>query len=218
MWYYPKGVANILSQFRMIAYSRWMITFDTSKYNKSGNIEDLSYNVTTQEGVKYKFSPMPQELHVHRIGIKQDKNIFGNKSANNMTIFGGSYHTLVENDNEPIREVIGVISIIGTNEELSEDAEEDNPKENSEITGVKHSNKNVQFKDVIYIVTKSRDRFSKRDKLRADRVRRLQHVASFPLDETLKYSVMTNGIKNNQIMVRDIEMCIDMLDKSRYIT
>ena len=155
---------------------------------------------------------------MHRIGIKQDKNIFGNKSANNMTIFGGSYHTLVENDNEPIREVIGVISIIGTNEELSEDAEEDNPKENSEITGVKHSNKNVQFKDVIYIVTKSRDRFSKRDKLRADRVRRLQHVASFPLDETLKYSVMTNGIKNNQIMVRDIEMCIDMLDKSRYIT
>ena len=72
------------------------------------------------------------------------------------------------------------------------------------------------MEDAIKTVTKSRDRFSKRDQLRANRVRRLQHVASFPSDEILKYLV-TNSIKNNPITVRDIKMCVDMLGKSRYI-
>ena len=57
-----------------------------------------------------------------------------------------------------------------TNEEPSEDIEDDNSKADLEITGVKHGNKNVRFEDAIDTVTKSRDRFSKRDQLRADRV------------------------------------------------
>ena len=42
------------------------------------------------------------------------------------------------------------------------------------ITGVTQSNKKVSFVDTIVTIAKSRDRFSTRDQIRADKVRRLQ--------------------------------------------
>ena len=42
----------------------------------------------------------------------------------------------------------------------------------------------------------SKKRFTRRDQNQADRVCRYQHVGGHPSDATLKYSSVTNGIKN----------------------
>jgi hypothetical protein len=74
----------------------------------------------------------------------------------------------------------------------------------------------VSENDAIDSITKNKNNFSKRDQLNAVRVQRFQHVAAHPSDETLIYSAMTNGIRNNPITKRDITMALNMLGKSRY--
>ena len=90
--------------------------------------------------------------------------------------------------------------------------------EDHEIPGLLLNSKMVHFADAIDTVKKSRARFSRRDQLRADRVRRLQHVAGFPSDETLTHSVVTNGIENNPISKRDVQICQEMLGRSKCIS
>jgi hypothetical protein len=75
------------------------------------------------------------------------------------------------------------------------------------ITGVSTHD----VKDAIDKIEKSKQKFSKRDQLRASRVRRFQHVAAHPSDETMIYSAMTNSIKNSPITKRDVKMAYDML-------
>ena len=53
--HYPGGVANMLSQFRMIVYSKWRMTYDAVKFHRSGNIDDLNYDVTTPQCIQCKF-------------------------------------------------------------------------------------------------------------------------------------------------------------------
>ena len=65
-------------------------------------------------------------------------------------------------------------------------------------------------------VENSKKNFTKRDQLRVHRVRRFQHVAAHPSDETIIYSSMTNGIRNNPITKRDVKMALEMLGRSRY--
>ena len=216
VWYYPQGVANILSQFRMIVFSKWRMTFDAAKYHRSGNIDDLSYDVTTPAGIQCKFKPTPQGLHVFKINSRDGKNIFGKSSTDNITTFGGSCHALVENQNRPSPDVTGVLNtdeLLEDNNDISSDSE----VESADVTGVADSEKRVRFADAIDTEEKSRDRFSKRDQIKADRVRRLQYVAGFPSDETLMYSILTNGIKNNPISRRDVMICKEMLGKSRHV-
>lgn len=119
----------------------------------------------------------------------------------------------------------------GTREDSNSGGSGDQSSRGSDLTGVNselvgdRSNeqevsdveKRARFADAIDTIEKSKARFSKRDQLAADRVRRVQHVAGFPSDDTLIYSVMTNGIKNNPISKRDILICKDMLVKSRYM-
>ena len=64
---------------------------------------------------------------------------------------------------------------------------------------------------------KSCSRFSKRDKLRADTVRRLQYVEAFTSDINLVYSVMTNSVRNNPISRRDINVYNDIIVRSKNI-
>ena len=47
---------------------------------------------------------------------------------------------------------------------------------------------------------------------------RFQHVAGFLLDSTITHSNNTNGIKNNSITQRDLELSTDILGPSRYIS
>ena len=62
----------------------------------------------------------------------------------------------------------------------------------------------------------SKKQFSKRDRLKAELVRRFQHVAGVPSDATLIHLVTTNGIRNNPITKRDILIAHEMLGRSKY--
>ena len=64
VWYYPDSIAKILSQFQMIIYSKWRMTYDVTKYYKSSNIEDLCYNIIILEEYECKFRHTRQELYV----------------------------------------------------------------------------------------------------------------------------------------------------------
>ena len=55
LWFYPEEVANIFSQCRIAAYSKWSIACDTDRYHKTGIDKDLCYDVKTNEGVVCNF-------------------------------------------------------------------------------------------------------------------------------------------------------------------
>ena len=166
---------------------------------------------------------MAQGLHAHKIK-RCDNNAFGTQSVDNVTIFGGDYHALLEDSDRPSADFAGVDaegdgvmnglgSAVGhANDPSSKGTANDEGSNNNE-----NSAKRATFADEIETIDKSRARLSKRGQLRADRVRRLQHVAGFLSDDALVYSVMTNGIKNNPISKRDIEICKDMLGRSKYL-
>ena len=169
VWYYPEGVANILSQHRMVVNSGWDIEYSTKEFRKTNNLSSLKYECVTAEGVKCTFSPNKEGLHVldctKYFGIGKDGYIFGNNITNNN----------VDNGNDMFR------SIHGTIENAAAFVSIDN------------------VDDVIDTSSKSKNNFSKRDQSKATRVRRFQHVAAHPSDDTLIYSAMTNGIKNYPI-------------------
>ena len=99
-------------------------------------------------------------------------------------MFGRTYHVVTESD--------GQDSNVVTFEESNVEAEESGrPTYNQ-----------VRFDDTIDTVDKSRSRFSKRDQLRKDRVRRFQHVEAFPEDITMACAVQTNSVRNNTISKR----------------
>ena len=67
-------------------------------------------------------------------------------------------------------------------------------------------------------IEKSRSRFSKRNQLRADGVRRLQHADAFPESDTMSHATQTNGLFSNPISKRDIDAYNDVLGKSKCIS
>ena len=68
--------------------------------------------------------------------------------------------------------------------------------------------------DGIDTIEASKKRFTTRDQKQASRVRRYQHVGGHPSEATLKYSSVTNGVKNSPFTKQDIEMTTDMLGQS----
>ena len=100
-WFYPDGVANILSQFRMAAHSKWRMKFDADEHHKSGEIEDLSYDMTTGDGFNCNFTSTSKGLHVCSIKDRRKDGIFGTKVTNNVNILGSTCHALIENEGEP---------------------------------------------------------------------------------------------------------------------
>ena len=71
--------------------------------------------------------------------------------------------------------------------------------------------------EAISIVEGSKSNFSKIYQIRGDKVRRLQHADAFTSDQTLTCSVVTNGMRNNPISRRDIDVCNKILGKSKYL-
>ena len=61
-------------------------------------------------------------------------------------------------------------------------------------------------------------RFRNRHQIKANIVRRFQHVAGFPSNSILSHSVNTNGVKDNPITQRDAGMTHEMLGPSRYVS
>ena len=102
---------------------------------------------------------------------KKDK-LFGNKAHENGSTFGGTCHPGIESNGKENTSgddcvVDQDVSIEGNNDAF--------PGENGRPTGSQ-----VRFDDAEDAADRSRSRFSKRDQLWVDRVRRLQHVTAFP--------------------------------------
>ena len=70
---------NILSQYQIAVFSKWMISYLTEKFYELGNIRGLYYNVETKEGWIGKFELTPEELHVYTVNSDIDRNVFGKK-------------------------------------------------------------------------------------------------------------------------------------------
>ena len=79
VWYYLKGVANILSQFMMALHGVWDIEYSTKTFNKTGIIEDLCFNVMKEEGFKCTFDPTSKGLHVHASDKSDCGNMFSSE-------------------------------------------------------------------------------------------------------------------------------------------
>ena len=103
VWFYPKGVANILSLNRMIKKSGWDIDFSSRGWRTTNNAHDLAYRCETAEGVKVEFLPTEQGLHVMNcseyFGVGKSGYIFGKYITDNSTKGGkemGTCHMAAE--------------------------------------------------------------------------------------------------------------------------
>ena len=181
VWFYPEGVANILSQFSMAAYSKWTIDYSTKRFHETGDYKDLAFFVTTNEGRKCKFTPTSNGLHAMTVKKNTDGYIFGKHLYDNGTKGGKSMcHMIMEKRNVRFDLENGESKsddnlTIGENEEVNTNV--------NQITGVHHvkdtmidsrqatldENTGVghtQYENQEYAIDtikSSRSRFSKRD-------------------------------------------------------
>ena len=92
---------------------------------------------------------------------------------------------------------------------------DDELRSDSKIEGMEaksETSKIVRFEeDTIDTIDQSRGKNSKIHQKKADMMRRLQHAEAFPSGANLIYYFGTNGIKNNPLTKRDVEMCDEML-------
>ena len=104
--------------------------------------------------------------------------------------------------------------------DTSDDANKSKDAEDVNLTGVDNdfgpTTLNVEDKSPIDTLEASKKRFSKRDQLKAELVRRFQHVAGVPSDETIIHSVNTNGIRNNPLTKRDALIAYEMVGRSEH--
>ena len=126
--------------------------------------------------------------------------MFGSKVHDNGSIFRGTHHVVTKSDGKGSNAI--------TFEESKVDTEESG----------RPTHKKVMFYDAIYTVEISRSRFSKTDQLQVDRVRSLRRVAAFPEYSTTSYAVHNNSLRNNVISERDMDVCNDMLGRSKCVS
>jgi hypothetical protein len=81
VWYYPNGVANILSQHRMVVNSGWDVDYTSRIYKKTLDIKDLKFECTTHEGTKISFPSNTDGLHIldcsNYFGVGKKGYVFG---------------------------------------------------------------------------------------------------------------------------------------------
>ena len=63
VWFYQDGAANTLSHFRIEAYRKRLISYNTYKFHSTGTIQDFHYEVVTKEGRIFNFTPALEVLH-----------------------------------------------------------------------------------------------------------------------------------------------------------
>ena len=188
VWYYPEGAANILSGHRLVVNSGWSVKQDSDRYHQTGNTDDLSIRCVTKEGVRCKFKPTVDGLHVMDCEklLKKGKHIFGQTITDNGTMHG---------------EAMGSCHHIKAKADAHCFAEGVNKINNSEG---------------IDTVQGSIARLSKRDQMRVLLTQRLQHVAGHPSDDTLICAAVTNSIMGCPIAREDVLMALEYLGKSGY--
>ena len=168
MWYYLEGVANMLSQFRVASLSKWMTSYDTEKYDKTGNTKHLCYEVTTGEGKHCKFLPTPCTVTKDKADIIFWENVLYHGTAFGNVICHSAFVRITgviedESEGESDEEEDEVPLPLLDNPDSNLDDEDDD-----EESLVNNNNDNeIAFvtDDIIAIETvkQSKQRFSKRD-------------------------------------------------------
>ena len=105
VWYYPKGVASMLSKFRMVVHSKWKMTHNTEACHKTKDVKDLSYDAMTPQWFEYKCIPNSQGLRVYKVNPKNKGRTFGANPDDNESIFCGSCHVVMESDGSEAEDV-----------------------------------------------------------------------------------------------------------------
>ena len=160
VWYYPQGVANILSQFCMIVHRKWSIYCRTDTHHKTGKISDLGFEVVTPQGFRCKFSPTEQRLHACEVKLSCGSKVFGNTVQNSKSLYAGACHVMMQ-DEEDVMQITGV---------PEDRLKSYNNIEVMEATS-KTSTKIIVEEDLIETIAQSRGKFSKRDQTKADMLR-----------------------------------------------
>jgi len=92
VWYFPSNVANILSQHRMVVNSGWDVDYSSKLYRKTLNVNDLTFNCTTNEGIQVSFSSTPDGLHTmdcsSYFGVDHKGHLFCTSIIDNNTNHG----------------------------------------------------------------------------------------------------------------------------------
>ena len=89
------------------------------------------------------------------------------------------------------------------------DSDDHEPGDNN-VIGVPNN------EEAIKTIEHSKYKFNKRDKLKAEMFQRFQHVAGYPLDEIIAYSVNINIIKNSLITRRHVLLAKEMIGPSKH--
>ena len=109
-------------------------------------MEYLSYNVTTTEGIKCRFKPTAESLHMFMVEPKSLRYIFGRKVVDNLTDRGDDMcHVGYKND----------VTVTGVQDQIETNS-----------IGVRNEQSPIEM------IKDSRKKFSKRDQIKADIVRR----------------------------------------------
>ena len=90
----------MLSQFRMVVFSKWRMTHNTYKHNQTGDVNALYYDAVTSQGFECKFTPDIQGLQAYKVNHKNRNKLFGSKVHDNGSMFGGTYHAVTESDGQ----------------------------------------------------------------------------------------------------------------------
>ena len=72
----------------MATLSEWDINCATRKHKVTGDMNNLSYAVTTIEGIECRFCPSPDGLHVYDVNPSEADHAFGVEIFDNQF-----YHT-----------------------------------------------------------------------------------------------------------------------------
>ena len=193
VWHYPRGVAIILSQFRMIVHIKWRVYYSTDEQHRTRDIKNLGLEVITPQGLKCKFRPTYQGSHLHQVEKNNRGRIFGDIVNNINNSYVGSCHVIMQGQDNIVQ-----IAEVPLENDATRMTENSNSDDNSQKKG-----NEVRFEDdAIDTTSKSRDSFSKRDQLKADQDIHLQNVAAFPTNITLLCSFSTNGVQNKLLTQR----------------
>ena len=115
VWFYPDGVANILSQNQLVVDRKEKNNCSTDQYYQTKNVLGLSCHYMTSKGRNVTFLPTPEELHVIDCSeyFKEGKDVcvFGVEVTTNNTNFGenmgicntsdGKLNTSDDDDDQP---------------------------------------------------------------------------------------------------------------------
>ena len=162
-----------------------------------------------------------------KVDKKNRKNALGTKFNNNVTMIAGQSYATFENyddlkdaaaiNSNEAGTSVGIVDRIirSSNSDGSSDHVHGDSAYDSENVGINRKFIGVE-KDTIDTMFRSNNRFLKWCQLKTHMAGNLQHVATFSSDNDLMRSVAANGIKNNPLSKKDVDISKNMLGPRNY--